>query len=64
MQVKIGKMISALNMAFLGSVIALTQLAIIPQKKIAFVGIVCSVLSIMMYASPLSAMVRLSACIA
>ncbi|GMN43934.1 hypothetical protein TIFTF001_013139 [Ficus carica] len=45
-----------LNVGFLGSVIALTLLAIREEIKLAFVGILCAAFTIGMYASPLSIM--------
>ena len=57
LQIKAGKLIAMLNVGFLGSVIALTLLAIRESVKLNFVGILCSALTIAMYASPLSVMV-------
>lgn len=56
-QFAIAKMVAILNVGFLGSVIALTLLAVRDEVKLNFVGLVCTGLTIGMYASPLSVMV-------
>ncbi|PON35988.1 SWEET sugar transporter [Parasponia andersonii] len=55
-KVNTGKLFGMVNVIFLGSVIALTLLAIREDVKLIFVGILCAVLTIGMYASPLSVM--------
>ncbi|PON44095.1 SWEET sugar transporter [Trema orientale] len=55
-KVKTGKLFGMVNVIFLGSVIALTLLAIREDVKLIFVGILCAALTIGMYASPLSVM--------
>jgi solute carrier family 50 protein (sugar transporter) len=49
--------VALVNVGFLGLVIAVTLLAIHGRIRLTFVGILCAVLTIGMYASPLSAMV-------
>lgn len=50
-------MVATLNFGFVGSVIAISLLAIPGSVRLTVVGILCAVLTIGMYASPLSAMV-------
>lgn len=53
------KVAAVLDVGFLGAVIALTLLAFHGSSRLICVGIFCAGLTIVMYASPLSAMVRL-----
>lgn len=55
-KVKTARLIGMVNVGFLGSVIALTLLAIREEIKLTFVGILCAAFTIGMYASPLSIM--------
>lgn len=54
-------MFGILDVGFLGSVIALTLLAIREDIKLTFVGLLCAALTVGMYASPLSVMVSFTA---
>ncbi|KAF3454545.1 hypothetical protein FNV43_RR04993 [Rhamnella rubrinervis] len=54
--IKTAKLFAILDVGILGSVIALTLLAIREDVKLTFVGILCAGLTIGMYASPLSVM--------
>lgn len=58
-QIKTAKLAAVVNVGFLGSVIALTLVAIREEVKLNFVGLLCTALTIGMYASPLSVMVSL-----
>ena len=58
MQVKTAKLLALLNVGFLGLVIAVTFLAVPGRIRLTVVGILCAGLTIGMYASPLSVMVR------
>ena len=58
MQVKTLKLVALLNVGFLGLVIAVTFLATPGSVRLTVVGILCAGLTIGMYASPLSVMVR------
>lgn len=58
-QIKSMKLVAILDVAFLGGVIALTLLAFHGSFRLTFVGVLCAGLTVGMYASPLSAMVRL-----
>ncbi|GMY21781.1 SWEET sugar transporter [Fagus crenata] len=55
-KIKTAKLVALVNVGFLGLVIAVTLLAIHGRIRLTFVGILCAVLTIGMYASPLSAM--------
>ncbi|XP_062084855.1 bidirectional sugar transporter SWEET17-like [Humulus lupulus] len=55
-KVKTGKLFAILDVGFFGSVIVLTLFAIREELKLTFVGILCSALTIAMYASPLTVM--------
>lgn len=55
-KIKTAALVAVLNVGFLGAVIAVTLLAIHGDVRLTFVGILCAVLTIGMYAAPLSAM--------
>nr|GMD46906.1 bidirectional sugar transporter SWEET16-like [Ipomoea batatas] len=51
------KMVGIINVAFLGAVVAVTLSALHGNTKLMSVGLLCTGLTIGMYASPLSAMI-------
>ncbi|XVE89621.1 hypothetical protein DITRI_Ditri20bG0010700 [Diplodiscus trichospermus] len=55
-KVKTAKLVAILDIGFLGSVIAVTLLLLDTKLQLIFTGIICAVLTIAMYASPLAAM--------
>ncbi|PKI49770.1 bidirectional sugar transporter SWEET16-like [Punica granatum] len=55
-KIKSMKLAALLNIGFLGSVIAVTLLALHGNLRLTFVGILCACLTIGMYASPLAVM--------
>ncbi|KAF5463375.1 hypothetical protein F2P56_019294 [Juglans regia] len=57
-KVQTGTLVAIFNVGFLGLVIAVTLLAMHGSLRLTFVGILCVVLTIGMYAAPLSAMVN------
>ncbi|XP_018806193.1 bidirectional sugar transporter SWEET16-like [Juglans regia] len=57
-KVQTGTLVAIFNVGFLGLVIAVTLLAMHGSLRLTFVGILCVVLTIGMYAAPLSAMRR------
>lgn len=59
-QAKTAKLVAILDIGFLGSVIAVTLLLLDRNLQLTFTGILCSALTIGMYASPLAAMVKSS----
>ncbi|KAJ0015151.1 hypothetical protein Pint_19673 [Pistacia integerrima] len=55
-KIKTAKLVAILDVGFLGAVIAVTLVFIHGNLRLTFVGILCSALTIGMYASPLSVM--------
>ncbi|KAL5565993.1 hypothetical protein UlMin_029157 [Ulmus minor] len=55
-KIKTGKLVAILDVGFLGSVIAMTLLAVREDIKLTFVGLLCAAFTIGMYAAPLSIM--------
>ncbi|KAL5565990.1 hypothetical protein UlMin_029154 [Ulmus minor] len=55
-KIKTGKLVAILNVGFLGSVIAMTLLAVREDIKLTFVGLLCAAFTVGMYAAPLSIM--------
>ncbi|KAK9292992.1 hypothetical protein L1049_020975 [Liquidambar formosana] len=55
-KVKSMKLVAILDVGFLGSVIAVTLLAIHGSLRLTFVGVLCAALTLGMYASPLTVM--------
>ncbi|XP_059650857.1 ubiquitin-like [Cornus florida] len=53
------KLVAIFNVGFIGLVIAVAFLAIHGNVRHTFVGIICAGLTIIMYASPLSAMINI-----
>ncbi|PPS20439.1 hypothetical protein GOBAR_AA00123 [Gossypium barbadense] len=62
-KVKAAKLVCVVNVGVLGTVTAVTLFAVHKNTRLTFVGILCTALTIGMYASPLSAMVSFSTCI-
>ncbi|XP_016674308.1 bidirectional sugar transporter SWEET16 isoform X4 [Gossypium hirsutum] len=56
-KVKAAKLVCVVNVGVLGTVTAVTLFAVHKNTRLTFVGILCTALTIGMYASPLSAMV-------
>ena len=54
---KTAKLVAILDVGFLGAVISVTLFALRGSLQLTFLGILCTVLTIMMYASPLVTMV-------
>ncbi|KAB2048634.1 hypothetical protein ES319_A13G125100v1 [Gossypium barbadense] len=55
-KVKAAKLVCVVNVGVLGTVTAVTLFAVHKNTRLTFVGILCTALTIGMYASPLSAM--------
>ncbi|XP_016696125.1 bidirectional sugar transporter SWEET17 isoform X2 [Gossypium hirsutum] len=57
MKLKTGVLVGILNVGFVASAIVVTQLALESETQIGAIGLMCSGLNIIMYGSPLAAMV-------
>lgn len=62
LQAKTVALVSLLDVGFLAAAILVTRLALQGDTRIDALGFICSGLNIVMYGSPLAAMVRITAC--
>ncbi|KAJ8441697.1 hypothetical protein Cgig2_019084 [Carnegiea gigantea] len=58
MKVKTGILVGTVDIGFCGAAIVVTKLALQGKLRIGALGVVCAALNIIMYGSPLAAMVR------